>query len=116
MDPEDERFELRRRTLPTGEEVAYIEGELDIVTADKALAYVQDIIDSHRGPVVADLAGVRFCDARGLRALLRMANRAEQAGCPFWVVSPSPMLIRLMRITSVDRRLLAAPGAAGKPA
>src|SRR2546423_1268739 len=94
MDPEDLRFELSRWTLPTGEEVAAIEGELDIVPADAALAYVQEIIDSHCGPVVADLAGVRSCDARGLQALLRMAACAEQAGCPFRVVSPSPMLTR----------------------
>jgi anti-sigma B factor antagonist len=115
MDPEDQRFELRRRTLPTGEEVAYIEGELDIVTAEEAVAYVQEIIDGHGGPVIANLAGIRFCDARGLRALLRMADHAEQAGCPFRVASPSPMLIKLMRITGLNRRLLAA-GVAGKPA
>lgn len=115
MDPEDQRFELSRRSLPTSEEVAYFEGELDIVTAEEALAYVQEIIDGHHGPVVANLAGIRFCDARGLRALLRMADRAEQAGCPFWVAAPSPMLTRLIRITGLDRRLL-APGAAGKPA
>lgn len=110
MDPEDLRFELSRWTLPTGEEVAAIEGELDIVTADAALAYVQEIIDTHSGPVVADLAGVRFCDARGLQALLRMASCAEQAGCPFWVVSPNPMLTKLMRITGLDHKLLIPNG------
>lgn len=96
------QLELSHRTLPTGEEAAHLEGELDIVTADAALAYVQELLDSHGGPVVANLAGIRFCDARGLRALLRMAAYAEEAGCPFRVVSPSPFMARLMRLTGVD--------------
>src|SRR5262244_1372871 len=98
-------LELNRRILPTGEEEADIGGELDIVTADTALRYVQELIDSHHGPVVANLAGVSFCDARGLRALLLMADYADKAGCPFRVDSPSPMLSRLIRITGLDQRL-----------
>jgi hypothetical protein len=35
-----------------------------------------------------------------------MANYAEQADCPFLVTSPSPMLIKLMRITGLDRKFL----------
>lgn len=106
MAPEAARFELSRHTLPTGEEVADIEGELDIVTAEAAFRFVQDIIDSHDGPVVANLAGVRFCDARGLGALLRMADCAERAGRPFRLAAPNPMLTRLIRITGLDDRLL----------
>jgi anti-sigma B factor antagonist len=115
MVPEATRLEMSHRTLPTGEEAADIEGELDIATADEALKFVQEIIDSHHGPVVANLAGIRFCDARGLRALLRMAAYAEQAGCSFRVVSPSPMMTRLMRITQLDGKFL-APRDARKPA
>lgn len=110
MAPETAGFELSRRTLATGEEVADIDGELDIVTADAAFRFVEEIIASHRGPVVANLAGLRFCDARGLQALLRMADCAADADRPFRLASPNPMLTRLMRITGVDRRLL-APGA-----
>lgn len=83
-----------------------IGGELDISTADTAVRYVQKIIKRHRGPVVVSLAGVRFCDVRGLGALVRMANCAEQAGCPFRVTSPSPMLTKLIRITGLDCKFL----------
>jgi anti-anti-sigma factor len=91
---------------PTGEVIADIGGELDIATAETAVSYVTDIIDHHNGPVIINLAGLRFCDARGLSALLRMANYAEQAGCPFTLASPSSPLIKLMRITGLQRRLL----------
>ena len=101
-------LELSHRILPTGEAAVEIAGELDMDTADQAFRYVQKIIDRHRGPIVVSLAGVRFCDARGLRALVRMANRADEADCPFRVTSPSPRLTTLMRITGLDRKFLVA--------
>ncbi len=75
-------LELSHRILPTGEAAVEIAGELDLDTADQAFRYVQKIINRHRGPIVVSLAGVTFCDARGLRALVRMANHADQAEPP----------------------------------
>jgi anti-sigma B factor antagonist len=98
---------LNHQILPTGEAIADIGGELDIATAETAVKYVRQIIDRHHGPVIVNLASLRFCDARGLSALLRMSSYAEQADCPFRLASPRPSLIKLMRITGLDRRLLA---------
>jgi anti-anti-sigma regulatory factor len=39
-----------------------------------------------------------------------MAGYAERAGCPFRLASPSPSLVRIMRITGLDARFL--PGLA----
>jgi anti-anti-sigma factor len=99
---------LSHRILPTGEAIADIGGELDAATADLAVSYVSELIDQHRGPTIADLTALRFCDAQGLSALLRMTRYAEQAGYPFRLASPSPMLVKLMAITGLDRRLLIA--------
>jgi len=96
--------------LPTGEAVAGIGGELDIATADTAVGYVAGVIDSHHGPVVVDLAALRFCDARGLSALLQIARYAEQNDHKFRLASPSPTLVKLLRITALDRKLLSATG------
>jgi hypothetical protein len=38
-----------------------------------------------------------------------MAGYAEQKGCPFRLASPSGSLVKIMRITGLDRRFLAAP-------
>jgi anti-anti-sigma factor len=100
-------LELSHRIEPNGQAIAYIGGELDIATADAALRYVTRIIDHHRGPVVVDLGSLQFCDARGLSALLRMAGYAERADCAFRVVSPSPMLLKMMRIATLDHKLQA---------
>lgn len=95
---------LSYRVMPTGEVIADIGGELDIATTEMAVSYVTDVIDHHRGPVIVNLTGLRFCDARGLSALLRMANHAEHTGHPFVLASPNPPLVKLIRITGLDRR------------
>jgi anti-anti-sigma factor len=99
-------LKLSHRILPTGEAVAGIVGELDIATADMAVRYVTEVIDGHHGPVVVDLTALRFCDARGLSALLQIAHHAEQSGHKFTLASPSPSLVKLLRITALDRKLL----------
>jgi anti-anti-sigma factor len=106
-------LELSHQILPTGEAVAGIGGELDIATADTAVSYVTEVIDGHRGPVVVDLTELRFCDARGLSALLRIALHAEQSHHKFRVASPSSSLVKLLRITALDRKLLVATGPGG---
>ena len=82
-------------------------GELDIASAELAVSYVRDVIDRHRRPVIADLTALAFCDARGLAALVSMAGYAEQRGCTFELTSPSQSLVKIMRITGLDRRFLA---------
>ena len=100
-------IELSHRTCPTGEAVVALGGELDILSAEVAVNYVRDVIDRHRGPVTVNLTALAFCDARGLAALVRMAGYAERKGCTFRLASPSPSLVKIMRITRLDRRLLA---------
>jgi anti-anti-sigma factor len=99
-------LELSHRIEPAGDAVARIGGELDIATADAAVRYVTRVIDHHRGPVTVDLASLHFCDARGLSALVQMAVYAERADRAFRVTSPSPMLLKLLRIATLDQTLL----------
>ena len=101
-------LELSHRVLDAGGAAVELGGELDAATADAAFGYVKEVIDHCGGPVVVGLAGVRFCDARGLHALVRMARYAERADCAFRVSSPSPRLTQLMQITGLGERFLAA--------
>jgi anti-sigma B factor antagonist len=101
-------LELSHRVCASGEVVVDLGGELDIVSADVVVGYARDVIDRSPGPVVVDLTALAFCDARGLGALLRMAGYAEQACCEFRLISPRPSLVKIMRITGLDRRFLAS--------
>jgi anti-sigma B factor antagonist len=105
-------MELSHRICPTGEAVVALGGELDVLSAEVAVNYVRGVIDRHCGPVMVNLTALAFCDARGLAALMRMAGYAEQQGCSFRLASPSPSLVKIMRITGLDRRLLASPAKA----
>jgi anti-sigma B factor antagonist len=100
-------LELSHRISLAGEATVDLGGELDIVSAEVAVSYVRDVIDRHRGPVIVDLTALAFCDAQGLSALVRMAGYAEQMGCTFRLASPSLALVKIMRITGLDRRFLA---------
>lgn len=106
-------LELSHGILPTGEAVAGIGGDLDIATADAAVSYVTQVIDPHHGPVIVDLTALRFCDARGLSALLRIARHAEQGDHEFRVASPSLWLVKLLRITALDRKILGSTDLGG---
>jgi anti-sigma B factor antagonist len=101
-------LELSQRIGDADEAIVYLDGELDIASAEQAVSYVRDVIDHRRGPVIVNLAALAFCDARGLSALVRMARYAEQSDCPFQVTSPSPSLVKIMRITGLNRRFLAS--------
>jgi anti-anti-sigma factor len=96
-------MELGHRTSPAGETVVDLGGDLDILSAELAVSYVRDVIDRHHGPVQVNLTALAFCDARGLSALVRMARYAKQKDCPFRLAAPSPSLIRIMRMTGLDR-------------
>lgn len=106
-DPEKTTLlERSYRICPAGEAVVELRGELDIATAEVAVNYVKNVIDRHHAPVTVDLTALAFCDAQGLAALVRMADHAERKGCHFRVASPSPSLVKIMRITGLSRRFL----------
>jgi anti-anti-sigma factor len=75
-------------TGQAGDTILTFAGELDAMSADRAYRYVRDTIDARGGPVVLDVAGLSFCDARGLGALLRMSSHARQAGSSLYLLTP----------------------------
>lgn len=80
-----------------------VRGELDIATADQAYAYLRDVVDNLRGPLTVNLAELTFCDAAGLGALARLAGHARQAGHDLKLAAARPSLLRIMRITGMDK-------------
>jgi anti-sigma B factor antagonist len=97
------QLELSCRTEEDGSQVVSVTGELDIATADQAYAYISDVIDCWPAPVSVDLAGLTFCDASGLGALARVARHARQAGRQLKLISARPSLVKIIRITGLDR-------------
>jgi anti-anti-sigma factor len=97
------QLELSVRTGPDGYQVISVTGELDIATADKAYAYISEVIDSWQVPVTVDLSGLTFCDASGLGVLAKAARHALQAGRQLRLTAARPSLLKIMRMTGMDR-------------
>jgi len=94
----------------TGQATVTFAGELDYASADQAYGYVRDVIDAHGGQVLLDVAGLSFCDARGLGALARMSRHAGQAGSSLHLVAPPPLLRKIIGITGLEDMLPAHRG------
>ena len=97
------QLELSCRTGANGYQVVSVTGELDIATAEQAYFYISEVIDARPAPVTVDLSGLTFCDASGLGALARIARHARQAGRQLMLASARPSLVKIMRITGLDR-------------
>lgn len=97
------QLELSCRTDADGYQVVTVTGELDIATAEQAYSYISGVIDGWPTPVSVDVGGVTFCDASGLGVLAKVARHARQAGHQLSLISARPSLLKIMRITGLDR-------------
>jgi anti-sigma B factor antagonist len=82
--------------------VLCITGELDMYSESQlqhAIAGL-DSDDKIHG-VVLDLAGTEFLDSSGLRAMLAAERRLQSQGRAMLVRSPSPLVARLLEVTSL---------------
>jgi anti-sigma B factor antagonist len=103
---EPRQLELSSRTDGDGSQIVSMTGELDIATAEQAYTYLSDVLDAWQtGPVPlsVDLSGLTFCDASGLGVLARIARHARQAGRQLTLTAVRPSLLKIMRITGLDR-------------
>ena len=97
------QLELSCQLDGDGNQVVSVTGELDIATAEQAYLYISDVIDAWPTPVSVDLSGLTFCDASGLGVLARVARHARQAGRQLKLTAARPSLLKIMRITGLDR-------------
>ena len=103
------QLEMSTSTGANGYQVVSVAGELDIATAEQAYSFITEVIDGRlkgfKGatPVTVDLSGVTFCDASGLGALARLARYARAAGRQLKLTSVRPSVMKIMRITGLDR-------------
>lgn len=88
-----------------GVEVLAAPAELDLITADELAEQGCAAIARQPRMVLLDLAGLSFCDARGLGAFVRIANRADVTGCRYALIAPRPAVAKMLRIGDLSRRL-----------
>ncbi|RKS67849.1 anti-anti-sigma factor [Actinomadura pelletieri DSM 43383] len=83
--------------------VVAVAGEIDLRTADTLCARLVEIHGEGSRRIVADFAGVPFCDAAGLGALVAAHNRISVSGGEIALARVRPAQARLLSITGLDR-------------
>ncbi|TDC57629.1 anti-sigma factor antagonist [Actinomadura sp. KC345] len=83
--------------------VVAVTGEIDLRTSDVLRARLVELHAAGPRRLVADFAGVPFCDAAGLGALVAAHNQIAASGGEIVLVGVRPAQLRLLRITGLQR-------------
>ncbi|HEX3924911.1 MAG TPA: STAS domain-containing protein [Streptosporangiaceae bacterium] len=90
-------------TTVSGVPVVATPPELDISNAGELRAALMAAVAEGHATVVLDLSGTSFCDSAALQVLVRVHKRAVAEGGELRLVMRAVSLLRLFRITGVDR-------------
>jgi anti-sigma B factor antagonist len=80
-------------------------GEVDLSSASLLREAVGVLLFADRADLVVDLTGVTFLDSTGLGLLVGAAKRARSAGGTLRLVCDNARVLRLLRITGLDKTL-----------
>ena len=115
-----EVFMTTRRSVEATEPTAYLtvtlssedavttvrlSGELDLASESVMAETAEQLRTMGRREVVLDIARVRFCDARGLAAIVAFRRRMDDAGAGVTLRGADPQMVRLLRLTGLEHLL-----------
>jgi anti-anti-sigma factor len=107
-------LDVARRVDEFGDPVFVVRGELDIATASILEAALSEAAvpkeDGAPHRIDVDLRGVRFMDAAGLNALIKVDNLARLHGARLRIRGSSHSVNRLLGITRMDARFCVPSG------
>jgi anti-sigma B factor antagonist len=92
-----------------GVTVVALSGDVDVAQGLGLRDVLGEVLSGPPGPVVVDLAGVRFLDSSGVGLLVTSHRRAAQDGRGFAVSGPGDAVQRTLQLTRTDRILTIHP-------
>jgi len=84
--------------------IATLEGDLDIATVPELRERLLGLLSPGVRLLIIDLSGVSFCDVAGLAVLIGTQRRATARGIVVRLAGPRPLVVKLLRVTGLDRR------------
>ena len=93
---------LSTRTV-AGHMVLEVAGEIDVYTAPQLRERLISLVDGGARHVVVDLGRVEFLDSTGLGVLVGALKRLRGAGGELFLVCGQERLLKIFRITGLDR-------------
>jgi len=88
--------------LHDGCAVVVMPEEIDAVNADMVTDTLLTVLNRTGASVIADMSRTTFCDAAGIRAIIRAHIRARSLDTGLRVVLTSPIVRRIFQLTRVD--------------
>jgi anti-sigma B factor antagonist len=88
-----------------GRTIVSVSGEIDLATANELRERLLALVAAGSVDVILDLDRVAFVDSTGLGALVATRRRFQVAGGLLVLVCSVPLVLRLLRVTSLDRVL-----------
>ena len=98
-----------KRSRSDGYEVLAVEGEIDIATAPRMIAALNEVLAAIESPLVVDLSSVVFMDSTGLALLINARRRMMRRGHGFAIVCPAGPIARVFEIADMVERLRVCP-------
>ena len=83
--------------------------EIDAVNADMVTDTLLTVLNRTGASVIADMSRTTFCDAAGIRAIIRAHIRARSLDTGLRVVLASPVVRRIFQLTRVDELVRVYP-------
>lgn len=97
------------RTSLDGVDFLMVEGEIDVATAPRLIAALNDAVNQAVRSVVIDLSSVGFMDSTGLALLINAHRRLTRQRKGFAVVCPQGPLWRVFELTDMLDTLRVCP-------
>jgi anti-sigma B factor antagonist len=97
------------RSRVDGYELLEVEGELDIATAPRMIAALNEAFAELSTPLVVDLSSVDFMDSTGLALLMNAHRRVRRRGQGFAIVCPGGPISRVFEIADMVESLHVCP-------
>jgi anti-sigma B factor antagonist len=97
------------RSRVDGYQLLTVVGELDIATAPRMLAALNEAIADMTAPLVVDLSEVVFMDSTGLALLMNARARVVRLGHGFAIVCPTGPIARVFEIADMVQSLRVCP-------
>ena len=97
------------RSRVDGYELLAVAGELDIATAPRMLAALNEAVVDLERPLVVDLSSVGFMDSTGLALLINTHRRVKRRGQGFAIVCPRGPISRVFEIADMVESLHVCP-------
>ncbi len=100
---------LRLTAIEVDSSTLALDGEIDAHTAPELAArYVE--LPAGDGDVVIDMSKVDFMDSSGLRVIIELHQRVEQASRNLVLLTPSPAVARLIEVSGLSSHLHVSDG------